>query len=309
MQAYTLQAGAMNIFSRFLSLNVVIYGTHSADWMEALGENAEVWKRMPAIRKVMGAKSASALQLANLYAPRTVILPLMEDHIESCPTFYPALIPSADDVALLRDKSSFDRYAKSHHLSHHVPQTYPDITQSVFPCVIKRLDLNNNNGVALLESHEDFLRCMESGPWKNQKYILQELITGGIEYFTYCIFDQGELLWHCSFCDESPGDTLRNPCVFRRRCTATESTIRQIQEFMKPLNYTGPCNVDYQLDADKYIKIFEINPRLGGSLMKPQFVGDLESALNCIIKRALLNSGNRLNRYYANRYFSYAAAE
>jgi carbamoylphosphate synthase large subunit len=54
---------------------------------------------------------------------------------------------------------------------------------------------------------------------------------------------------------------------------------------MLKAKYSGPCNIDYSYQSSD-LKIFEINPRLGGSLMKTENVKLLAQALTAIIKAA-----------------------
>ena len=54
---------------------------------------------------------------------------------------------------------------------------------------------------------------------------------------------------------------------------------------LAPLNYRGPCVIDYKL-ADGRVQIFEINPRLGGTLLLKSNAGLLREALGHILAAA-----------------------
>jgi len=74
-----------------------------------------------------------------------------------------------------------------------------------------------------------------------------------------------------------------------RRIRETETpgpVVRQIEKVLAPHAYSGPCKFDYTLGPDGTIRIFKINPRLGGSLMMPQYGENLRQALSCIVDNA-----------------------
>ena len=150
--------------------------------------------------------------------------------------------------------------------------------------------MNASNGVALVESPEHFRELILQDPWEGQKYILQEFVPGGREYATYCLFENGKLLWHCSYAFTYQENSIRLTGENMERVVASAAQLDQIQRFIAPLNYTGPCNIDYKLRPDGSIAILEINPRLGGTLMRPENVEDLSQALSLIIEKASLNS-------------------
>jgi hypothetical protein len=270
-------------------VRLVIYGTHSSDWTAALAPEAPVWSLLPAVKEVLtekqGEEAISQLPLPGL---ETVVLPLMEAHVENCPRTYPTLIPSVKVTRLLRDKSRFADYSFTAGLSQYCPNTYSDISEATYPCVIKRVDLNAGIGIALVDSLNDYSFKSQQAPWKNQSYILQEFIPGDVEYVAYCIMKNGRLLWNRVYSYELPEREIRKTGKGIKQVSLPDSVFEQVVKFMSPLNYSGPCNIDFKIKSDGTISIFEINPRLGGALMRPEFVGDLASALGCIIENAYL---------------------
>jgi carbamoylphosphate synthase large subunit len=57
---------------------------------------------------------------------------------------------------------------------------------------------------------------------------------------------------------------------------------------IEPLDFNGPCNINYKIGADGNIRILEINPRLGGTLMAGSKREHLAGLLRCIIDNATL---------------------
>jgi len=291
------------MLSQFSGLKVIIYGIHCQSWCDATDPTAPVWERLPQVKQVAVAPEG-ALRPPRFNWRPTVVIPLMERHIERFPGGYPSLLPDGNSLETLRDKQRFAAYAKSHNLSGSIPETYADISQAKFPCVIKRVDLNNGNGVALLNSIADYKQRLQEEDWKGHSYILQEFVPGDTEHMTQCILNNGELLWSRSYYYSIPSGTIRNGDWVAEPCQIKSTVLRQLTDFLKPLKFTGPCNIDYRVTGDDRVVIFEINPRFAGTLMNPRRIADLQSSLYCVIKTALLNSGSRRHRSYAEKHFS-----
>jgi hypothetical protein len=119
--------------------------------------------------------------------------------------------------------------------------------------------------------------------------VLQSFVAGGPEYVTHCVARHGRVLWHKTFAYELDAHvSVRTPDATRaaHSVTLAPRNLAQIESFLAPLSYSGPCNVDFKLSGAGDIVVFEINPRLGGSLMFPGKIDDLHAALSCIIGEA-----------------------
>jgi carbamoylphosphate synthase large subunit len=96
-------------------------------------------------------------------------------------------------------------------------------------------------------------------------------------------------LWSCSFASDigAPIAIKREDNALARQAIDTpDPVLRQIEAVLQPLAFSGPCNVDYKRTDDGRLQIFEINPRLGGTLMLPSQSTQLRAALACIIENA-----------------------
>lgn len=268
---------------------VIIYGTHSSDWMEALVPDAPIWNRIRSSRALLVEHiSEEKISGSHISAHRSVVIPLMEDHIaaclRNCPKSYALLLPSERALSIFRDKGRFAAYAKSQSLSHLCPHTYQANETVLFPCVLKRTDLNAGAGIAIATSPSHLQELLQQDWWRQQPTILQQYISGHYEYVAHCVCRNGKILWQCVYEYEStPGSLIRNGTKQIKRAAINRRQFKQIESFLRPLKYTGPCNVDFKLSAHGDIIVFEINPRLGGSLMRPVNIGDLQLALTCII--------------------------
>jgi hypothetical protein len=283
---------ALRVIGKSRSVRVIIYGEHGWDWMTALAPHAPVWSRMYDVDKVLLIPATPGVLIpeSSRRGIRTVVIPLLEDHTRHCPRQYRSLIADDRSIDALGNKAAFSAYAEAIGFAHLCPKTYARSVDAVFPCVLKRVDLDASRGIAIVRSSLELQSRLEQDPWVGQPFILQSFAAGATEYVTHCICKDGQIIWHCSFSYElnSP-DSIRSPVdmVKCRPVTSSQFTLSQIKEFLSPLSYCGPCNVDYKISDGGIIIVFEINPRLGGSLMMPRNVDYLRDALCHVIKAAL----------------------
>lgn len=276
------------------AIRVIIYGVHSDDWMTALAPDAPVWKMIGGVRvrevAIVPDTPAAQVPPPAGEVDRTVVIPLMEVHTRHRPRGLPALVPDERSLRILSDKAEFAAFAKANGLARNCPTTYVNGADVAFPCVLKRTNLNAGHGVAVVDTPQHLQSLLRGAPWQGEDFILQSLTTGATEYVTHCVCRNGEILWHCSFAyDMGAVAEIRGPgsAEAPRSVSAAQHTLQQIEAFLAPLRYTGPCNIDYKLLENGDIAVFEINPRLGGSLMRPENLEYLRSALSCIIDAAL----------------------
>jgi hypothetical protein len=273
---------------------VVIYGLHSPDWMTALSPKSRVWKKISGVKRVLVVADSPAAEIPapTPKAPRVVVVPLMEPHARNRPKTYPSLVPDERSLNALGDKAQFQAYVRDNALEDLCPEHFSSPAAARFPCVLKRTDLNAGKGVAVAASAEHLQRLLEQPPWRGHPFVLQAMLEGGGDIVTHCVCKEGQILWHTSFAYTLfPGETIRAGSNIQsiRPIPTTSSTLRQLQRFLLPLNYSGPCNFDLKLTPDGTVAVMEVNPRLGGSLMRPENAPYLQAALSCIVRNALGN--------------------
>lgn len=275
---------------------VLIFGSHSADWMTALASDAPVWSLLPEVREVVntacdGRQANAATDKANR---RTVIVPLLEPHILERPRGYPSLTPRNAVVTMLANKARFAEYVRAQGLEHTTPHTTCDPREAPFPCVIKRTDLNGSSGVTIARTPDELVALMRQEPWLGRDVLFQELVAGETEAVTHCVCCRGRVVWHASVeyrMDRT--EKIRRPFddAVLRIVETPKAAIRAIEAILLPLEYDGPCNLDYKVVAPDRLSIFELNPRLGGGLMRPECVALLAGALRTIIRYAQMTPG------------------
>lgn len=271
-------------------IHVVLYGRHSPDWMEAFAPASALWAGVPGLGRVSQIEAdPEELERVTEDCPlRVVAIPLMEDHADRLPPHVARFHPSKAASDLLRDKRRTLDYAAAQGFAAWFPEVYADIGRIRFPCVVKRVDLNGSIGVDVAHSRRGLEALLGDGLELPPDTILQSFIYGSHEYATYLMLKDGEILWDASFRYEMEfADIIRRPGSAPVRSIGTPSrAMEQFQAFLRPLRYSGPCNVDYKLRPNGEAVIFELNPRLGGSLMKPVNVGLLRSVVRLILRHA-----------------------
>lgn len=269
---------------------VVIWGEHSPDWMHALNPSAQVWTSMPRVKAVFNFSSASQrVPLRVRWGRRVVGIPLMESHIEHYPWRYAAMIPSREAVAVLGDKARFADYVAGHGLGYLCPKTYASLENASFPCVIKRTNLNGGHGVERIESLAEARRLVAGAPYAGHPWIVQALVPMTVEYVVHCVCRDGRIVWHVSYACDFKGQQIRragNATSMSRSVSVPARVLRDLEALLSPLDYSGPCSVDCTWDDDGRLTVFEINPRMGGSLMKPTNTADLAACLSVILDGA-----------------------
>lgn len=272
--------------------HIIIYGNHSADWMEALSPPASVWKKIfrnqtPSVELITEGAVSSILAAKR----DIVVIPLMEDHIVTClgkcPEQYSRLLPHKEAVDVFRDKAAFAAYVAANNLSQLCPRTFTSPENAEFPCVLKRTDLNSGRGVAITMSLSQLKELLLEETWREQPFVLQELIATQTDYVAHCVCEDGRVLWHCAYAYDLGGiNVIRGAGHPSKITSLRKSQLKAIEQLLLPIKYSGPCNVDFKILPNGQIKILEINPRLGGSLMRRENLKDLHSTLACIIKTA-----------------------
>ena len=266
---------------------VIVYGRHSGDWMAALQPEASLWCGLPQIAEVLHLDGTEQELPPPIPGVRDVVLPLMEPHISSCRSSWVGLRPSNHALRTLSNKAMFARYIQMHSLGRFVPNTFDFPEDASYPCVLKRVDLNCSNGIARVNSREELETLLTQEPWNDHPYILQSYIEGEREFVAHCICKDGEIFWNCCYQYNSPAMDARIPSTRPiQKVSGSLSHLKAFSSILSPLRYSGPCCIDYRLSPAGEPIVFEINPRFGGSLMRPHNLEDLREAVAWILRLA-----------------------
>ena len=271
-------------------LDVILYGEMLGDrWRASLGPVSPIWRDMPDVARVTRApRGLGALLVAG--ADRdTVVIPLIERDVHACPPGGRRLAPTPESCDVYEDKRRFAAFVEAQGLGGVAAGSLRLEAPGVFPCVLKRVDERNGRGIVRIEDARDLAARLADPTWRGRDVVLQEWIDGAEEYVTHLVCERGRVLWHRTYVyGLLPGETIRND---RRIASRTVVDLRDgdlaaMERFLVPTGYDGPCNVNFKRRADGRIAVFEINPRFGGSLMRPDGLADLAEAVRVLIDHA-----------------------
>lgn len=271
-------------------IRVLFYGVPYADWNAPISDPV-LWQQVGGVDEVVRLPALGVVSaiLAKIFKGRTVVIPAKISHATRLPGGIASLSPNAAAIRALDNKVRFAAYMLANRLLAHLPTVYASPSAAVYPCVLKRADMSSSWGVVIVQTAVQADALLRSAMFFGKQTLLQELVPGAIEHATYCVVRGGKILWHCTFVTEVNETNIikSEDNIVRRWTIATpQSVVMQIEKVLAPLSYDGPCNLDYKIDADGTVRIFEINPRLGGSLMLPQYKDQLRQALTCIVANA-----------------------
>jgi carbamoylphosphate synthase large subunit len=259
--------------------------------MSALNPDALVWKQLTKIKSVKFFSSTPEIPKSSKRRKlRTVIIPLMESHLYEMPTNFTSLTSTPELVSLMSDKLLLTENLIANGLAQCVPKTWTDPTNLVFPSIIKRRDLNAGKGIRILKSVHELHEALSDLEFHEKHYFFQEFVSGDVEYVCHLVALKGKVLFSNYFMYQLPNlETIRGwqsaiP-ITKLGVNLNHETSRTIKNVIKHLNYSGPCNIDFKL-INGIPKIFEINPRLGGSLMVEENLPVLAKILEIVIKNA-----------------------
>ena len=267
---------------------IIIYGIHSKDWMDALNPDGLVWSKVLNCEQVLAIPDQPEKLPKRSYKFRDVIIPLMENHIRNVPIRSLGIRPNGKALAILENKKSFADFLQDTSMQAYAPRHYHIEDSFEFPIILKRVDLNGGNGILKLDSYSEIQTILATDFWVNQEYVLQEHIAGANEFTFHAVFKDGKRVWGTCFKYKSDSEgifPLVKNVLETKKVTIDSVFLETFDEILSLLNYSGPCNIDFKLQGSN-LKILEINPRLGGSLMRSENVDLLADCLTAMIKVA-----------------------
>jgi carbamoylphosphate synthase large subunit len=278
--------------------SIVIFGRYTTDWQNSLGPFAQLWKDLK-IRKIRQITKLSTLKEYCRLNKVDIIIPFMEKDIAEVISFNnsfnnngsASLVPNIETLNAFADKSLFTNFIDKHNLNTYCPVTYYNFkgllvkpTDIIFPCIFKASLLNNGDGLNIIMSPNELLPQIEKRG--GTAYVIQEYIDGKSEYTSNLICKDG-LINKCisyKFCYENEYVIKNHSTILQSEAfTLNSNQLDVFKKFIHCANYSGPCNIDYKLNDNGDPIIFEINPRFGGSLFKPENYNDL-----CLLMLSLI---------------------
>ena len=243
---------------------IIFFGLHSNDWLNVLNNNLIVdfskHANITDIKNVYNINNLNNIDLSSVY-----IIPLMETHmLELHKNNIKALMPSLEHIKIFSCKKMFVSYVKNNNLEKYTPKVYNsnDEINRDMSYIIKPYSLNNGENMCIKKNLDetDFINK-----------IVQEYIENKTEYTAYIVSKKGKIIKCITYeykfenaqhIKSYPRNT-QNMSKFELDC----KYVKQLELFFLNCEYTGISNTDFII-CDGQIKVFEINPRLGGGLIR-----------------------------------------
>ena len=189
------------------------------------------------------------------------------------------MMPDIYFVETFGDKKKFANYVEDNNLSIYCPKTIKNKND------IKNMNMNTK---IILKPP---IACAGSGiiitnlKNYNHKYVVQLYIPNQIEYAVYLVVNKGKIIYNVAFSSEFKDDFhikgRKNNDFIINKIKLEEKYINQLELFL--VNYHGVCNIDLSIKDEK-VCVFEINPRLGGSLFYKEYKSELIIILNLLFE-------------------------
>lgn len=272
-------------------IQLVIFGRHSRDWLEALAPDSPVWSGSELIGNVVHARGTSN-DLRRKASPDyyQIALPLMEKHARAMPNTVANFSVEPEQMEILADKGLFAAYMNQRKFTRWVPELYNAFDDVVFPCVFKCTRRNGGQGIYRVSDRVQLEGLARSTLRARETFILQAWVGGSNEYVTHAVFHNGRMIWHRTFEHQLASEYSIRDAHFTGICDSLRvdtppALMKALDSIAGDLNLSGPVNIDYKM-TDGQPLIFEINPRLGGSLMRPVNADLLKEVLTVVTEQA-----------------------
>jgi hypothetical protein len=268
---------------------LVVYGWRpSESWRLALLPGAPVWRHFPGL-DVRYARTRLEL-LRESWGRPSYVLPLWPREAGRCPPWWWMLRPDRRALAALDSKLDFARYLRAAGLTDLAPRVFLPGEAPDFPLVLKPSRGTNGRGVTFIDGPEHLARELAEPRWRKRAPVLQERIAGDADYVTHVVCRAGRILRHLTYRHQLAATGVQSfgSIVRTEPATAAATDIEAFGWLLAPLGYDGPATIDWRRRPDGRPAVFEINPRFGGSLMRPERQADLAGMLRAVLQYARL---------------------
>jgi hypothetical protein len=262
--------------------DVVLVGIHSDDWMAALSPDSEIWNTFCHIHKI---SHYSTLPKTFRGIKQLSVIPLMEQDALHVPTWAPVLKSSNSLIEQLQNKKLFKVLMEKNSFSHLLPTHYGNINEVIYPAIIKSPIGAGGASVQLIKNVLELKAFISLQKMNFADLIIQEFIPGVNEYVAHFVAKNGEILYEKYYSFKLKQNTwIRTPAITQcsSRIEMSNNHSQIFHSVLKKIGYSGPINIDFKIQ-DEQIRIFEINPRLGGSMMVKQNEADLITLLKALL--------------------------
>ena len=251
---------------------LVFFVKHSEVWMNTLNHINLINDLTNFVDKIINFNNIKLLKFEKY------IIPLMEkDMLLLYENNINAIMPDINAINTFSNKKLFYEYVIKNNLSIYIPKTYYSNDFLAQKYISKPYTNNNGNGIVFLQ------------PYVNKNIndtIIQEYIQSNEEYVCFLVALNGIIIHYVAYKSIiNKVNHIKSSYLsdFEQiKIDLDDKYLKIIELFLLPIKYNGVCNVDFKIINDE-IKIFEINVRLGGTLMIPKYKNDLVSILKILL--------------------------
>jgi predicted ATP-grasp superfamily ATP-dependent carboligase len=169
-------------------------------------------------------------------------------------------------IDMLDNKFLFNEFMIKNELEKYIPETYIVKNNAInynkiirYPAIVKQSYGVGGNNIHILYSEKDLI------PFDTE-FIIQEYIIDEIEYIGNFIVNNGKITYS-KFLKLVYNDKFFIHKSLINEFEFVEIDIEIFEIIFNKLNYTGIACSDFKI-KDNVIKIFEINPRFGGTFIR-----------------------------------------
>jgi len=201
------------------------------------------------------------------------ILELYENEING-------MMASKKAVEIFENKKEFEKYIEENGLEKYAPKIYKKEENSNVKIIVKP-PLGGGSAEVYIET----MKNVKNETLKT--YVVQEYIKGDVEFAGYIVAKEGKIVYSFTYYrrygKEDYIKCLNNDNSEQERCEIDKIYRDILEKFLIPIKYTGICCIDFKLYKN-YLKVFEINPRLGASLTYEKNTNDFANIILELIK-------------------------
>ena len=225
---------------------IIFFGLHSRSWMDVLNNKLITdFSKHTNITEIKNIYTINNLHELGL--SKVCIIPLMETHmLQLYNNKINALMPSLEHIKQFSCKKQFITY----------------VTKKLY--IVKPYNLNNGTDMYIKQSID-----VNKNDFVNK--IVQEYIENKIEYCAHVVSKNGQIMkcitYAYTFDDMQHIKSFPKNTKNMSKIELDNKYVKQLELFFLSCKYTGISNTDFII-CDEQIKVFEINPRLGGSLVR-----------------------------------------
>jgi glutathione synthase/RimK-type ligase-like ATP-grasp enzyme len=191
------------------------------------------------------------------------------------------LINSINTLLICNNKYEFSEYMNKN-FSDNIPKTY-NINNILLPAIIKPILTNSGKGCKLILTQKNIQNLNNNLSIKNKlnnnEYIIQEYIDDVDLYSGHFLIINGIIKFDKYYIEQFKGNFISKGKMNNyKKCIIDKSHRYVFEELFNKLKYNGFACADFKIKNNK-LKIFEINPRLGGTII---YDNDLDELIKCL---------------------------